>query len=222
MGLILKSLLLNRNFWFVVVLLASIWFAYSWAYDRGAASRDPEVAELTHKLSKAESIIDAHTQTVLNQKAAYDTALSLLRAEAAITAADLRAKLDQSIARERKWKETRNATVTKFITPKGDSACTVPAGFVRLHNLTAKGLDPGTSSEAASVPGGGPETADSPTTVKLSAVGATVADNYSECQSRLEVIEGWQMWYTRSLGTWRRAAEAASNYVAVTPLETMQ
>ena len=143
----------------------------------------------------------------------------MLKAEAAVTAAELKAKLDQSVARERKWKESRNVVVKRYITAAGDAGCVVPAGFVRLHNLAAKGLDPPTAAEAASVPGSGSETADSPTSTKLSAIGAVIADNYSECQSRLEVIEGWQMWYTRSLGTWRKAVDLASQYQVVTPLE---
>jgi len=214
-----KPVLFNRNFWFILALLGSVWFAYSWAYDRGASSRDPEVVALKVKLSAAEKTIEAAAITAHNQKVAYDSAITVLKAESAVTAAELKTKLDQSLARERKWKENRYATIPKYITPKADAGCVIPAGFVRLHNLSAAGLDPSVASEASRVPGSGPETPDSPTTAKLSTVGAVIADNYSECQSRLEVIEGWQMWYSRSFESWRKAIDASKNYVVVAPLE---
>ena len=49
-----KPVLFNRNFWFILALLGSLWFAYSWAYDRGAGSRDPEIAALQVKLTVSE------------------------------------------------------------------------------------------------------------------------------------------------------------------------
>lgn len=33
-----------REVWYALALLAALWWAYDWAYDRGAASRDAEVA----------------------------------------------------------------------------------------------------------------------------------------------------------------------------------
>ncbi|QRQ88513.1 hypothetical protein [Cupriavidus oxalaticus] len=60
--------------------------------------------------------------------------------------------------------------VPRYVTVQADAACTVPVGFVRLHDAAATGdvldSDPGDSDAA-------------PSGVALSAVGSTVAANYT-------------------------------------------
>ncbi|MDO5609485.1 MAG: hypothetical protein Q4G62_01655 [Pseudomonadota bacterium] len=70
----------------------------------------------------------------------------------------------------------RGATITKevpvYVTQQADAHCTVPAGFVSLHNQAAQNLP-------ATQPTGDPD-APAPG-VELSTVAATVSDNYTIC-----------------------------------------
>ncbi|REE92643.1 hypothetical protein [Cupriavidus plantarum] len=67
-----------------------------------------------------------------------------------------------------------SANITKelprYVPTQADAACTVPAGFVRLHDAAAAGavLDPDSGDFDAA-----------PSGVSLSAVAGTVADNYA-------------------------------------------
>lgn len=60
--------------------------------------------------------------------------------------------------------------VPRYVPVEADAACTVPAGFVRLHDAAATGavLDPNPRDPDAA-----------PSDVPLSAVAGTVADNYT-------------------------------------------
>ncbi|MCI3205826.1 MULTISPECIES: hypothetical protein [Pandoraea] len=59
--------------------------------------------------------------------------------------------------------------VPVYVTAEADAACTVPAGFVRLHDAAAANTAPDNPSDSDARPSG----------VALSAVAATVADNYT-------------------------------------------
>jgi hypothetical protein len=208
----------SKAFLYLIALAgvcALVYGAYDWAYTRGSQSREPEIATLVTQRDSALNEVRVAYQKAKAQKVAYDAALTIMRADALITEKALKDLLDKSQAREKKLKENLNAIIPQYVSAKADAGCTVPAGFVRLHNLSAKGLDPSDAAEASRVPGSGSETADSPTTLKLSDIGRTVANNYGECQSRLEIIEGWQLWYTRSLESWKKAVEMQANYTII-------
>ena len=79
------------------------------------------------------------------------------------------------------------ATITQeipvYVTAKADAACTIPAGFVRIHDAAA--------ANAAPEPGAGDP--DAPAAgVTLSAVADTVADNYATCHAIREQVIGLQ------------------------------
>lgn len=59
--------------------------------------------------------------------------------------------------------------VPVYVTAQADAACTVPVGFVRLHDAAATNTAPDDPSDSDAQPSG----------VALSAVAATVADNYT-------------------------------------------
>ncbi|MDR3398742.1 MAG: hypothetical protein P4M06_14430 [Pandoraea sp.] len=59
--------------------------------------------------------------------------------------------------------------VPVYVTAESDAACTVPVGFVRLHNAAANSAPPDDPSDTDARPSG----------VALSAVAGTVADNYT-------------------------------------------
>ncbi|WP_293028560.1 hypothetical protein [Pandoraea sp.] len=80
----------------------------------------------------------------------------------------------------------RGHTIVKeipvYVSRKADTACPVPAGFVRLHDAAA-----------ANVPVGDPRGADAAASgLALSAVAGTVADNYTACHENAEQLSALQ------------------------------
>lgn len=73
--------------------------------------------------------------------------------------------------------------VPVYVSPHADAACTVPVGFVRLHDAAA-------ANEPAGQPAGNP---DAPAEgVALSDVAAAVADNYARAHENAEQVIGLQ------------------------------
>ena len=77
----------------------------------------------------------------------------------------------------------RGATIIKevpvYVSAKADAACTVNAGFVRVHDAAVRSLP-------APEPAGAADEA--PSGVALSAVAATVAENYTSCNANAEQL----------------------------------
>lgn len=84
--------------------------------------------------------------------------------------------------------------VPVYVSPESDAGCTVPTGFVQLHNDAAAGVPP--APDAPVVPH------DTPSGVALSEVAAAVADNYGTCHELREQVIGWQEWYRREKEHW--------------------
>jgi len=83
--------------------------------------------------------------------------------------------------------EKRGQTIIKevpvYVSEAADRACSVPVGFVRLHDATAAGLPaPGSAGAADEAPSG----------VALSAVTGTVAGNYTSCHANAEQLSKLQ------------------------------
>ncbi|MCD9124030.1 hypothetical protein [Cupriavidus sp. UGS-1] len=117
-------------------------------------------------------------------------------ADAERTVASLRSQLDSaegSVITVTKYVdrvrtvEVKGATIIKeiprYVPAQADAACTVPVGFVRLHDAAAAGAvlghDPG-SVDAA------------PSGVALSAVAETVAGNYTDSHANAEQMTSLQ------------------------------
>lgn len=85
--------------------------------------------------------------------------------------------------------ERRGATLIKevpvYVSAKADAACTVNAGFVRLHDAAATGAD---------VPAAGPARGadEKPSGIALSAVAETVVGNYTDCRANAEQLSKLQ------------------------------
>ncbi len=74
--------------------------------------------------------------------------------------------------------------VPVYVTAQADAACTVPAGFVRVHDAAAANVLPGPASPADEAPSG----------VALSAVAETVTLNYTEIHAMRAQCEALQEW----------------------------
>jgi hypothetical protein len=89
--------------------------------------------------------------------------------------------------------KTQTRTVTKtivrevknYVTPLSVSNCTIPLGFVRLHDAAA----------ANSLPAAPGLDADAPSGVDLAAVAATVAENYGECHAWRDQLNALIDWH---------------------------
>ncbi|MDR2014618.1 MAG: hypothetical protein LBP99_03215 [Azoarcus sp.] len=74
--------------------------------------------------------------------------------------------------------------VPVYVPVQADAACRINRGFVRLHDAAAANELPETASDA-----------DAPTAnLALSAVAATVADNYRICHENAEQLRALQAW----------------------------
>lgn len=81
--------------------------------------------------------------------------------------------------------------VPQYVPADADRDCTVPLGWVHLHDAAAQGL---------STPAGGPEQAASG--VPLSAVAATVVANYGIAYDWKAEALGWRDWYRAQAANW--------------------
>jgi hypothetical protein len=91
-----------------------------------------------------------------------------------------------------RWK-TRDVIVKVpvYVSRAGDRGCVVPAGFVRLHDLSASGKGLPDNPD----PSG--QLYDSPSGIALSTVASTVAENYGTCREEMTRFEGLQDWVTK-------------------------
>ena len=84
-------------------------------------------------------------------------------------------------------KEKGDAIVQKvpeYITKESDAKCTIPNGFVVLHDAAAKGEVPDSTRDVNEAASG----------VALSTVGKTVAENYTTCHQNVEQLKALQEW----------------------------
>lgn len=222
-GKAILGFFLNPRVLLVLALLGAGWYAFNFVHEMGeraeAARLQPKIDQLTTSLATATATIAAHTATIANMEQAHQRALALQRDQSAAVIADLTLKLDKSDKTVRKLKEQIDAKARHFVPPAADAACSVNAGFVRLHNRALAGdLDQPAPGEAAAMAAGGRTDDAAPTGVALSVVGAVTADNYAECNARGEVIRAWQSWYTKNKAIWEAAVQEQQNFLKVTPL----
>lgn len=90
----------------------------------------------------------------------------------------------------------RGATIIKevpvYVSAKADAACTVNAGFVRVHDAVARSLPAPDSAGAAD---------EAPSGIALSTVAETVAGNYTSCNANAEQLTQLQSLLLQYQGT---------------------
>lgn len=83
----------------------------------------------------------------------------------------------------------RGATIIKevpvYVSAQADAACTVNAGFVRVHDASARSLPAPEPSGAAD---------EAPSGIALSTVAATTAANYTDCNANAEQLSQLQVY----------------------------
>lgn len=81
--------------------------------------------------------------------------------------------------------------VPVYVPASADAACTVPTGFVRLHDTAAQSIMPGSAGPADAQASG----------LALSTVAGTVVDNYTTCHAIAEQLMALQDWVRTNSGT---------------------
>jgi len=83
----------------------------------------------------------------------------------------------------------RGATIVQripvYVTPQADAACTLPRGFVRVHDAAA---------ESAEVPGASGPADAQPSGIALSAAAGVIVGNYTTCHAITEQLTALQAW----------------------------
>jgi hypothetical protein len=89
----------------------------------------------------------------------------------------------------------RGATLTKeipvYVTAQADAACSVPVGFVRVHDAAAANDLPGPAGAADAQPSG----------LALSTVAGILVDNYATCHAATEQLKALQAWVRANQAT---------------------
>lgn len=166
---------------------------YNWVYDRGAASRDPEVAEAQRLQKEAEDNYKRYKgqydNWVANTKNANEQYIKEQLADL-----DAREKRLQDAEIAARNKPTTIKEVIKYVPAEVDAAYRLPVGFVRLFSDTLQGT--AASNSGTGLPGGVQVDAGEASGLALSQFGQITAFNNPECVLRGKVIEEWQDWYS--------------------------
>lgn len=145
-----------------VILLGILWKAYDLGGDHVQAQWDLERAEVATANAQEVARLEALNNQVTRDYLALSTRL-------------------------RDGTRTIIEKVPVYVTKQDDANCTIPDGFVRLHD-EATGNP--TLPETSTTPG----TDDTPEPIELSDVGATVVGNYSQCRRTALQLEALQKW----------------------------
>lgn len=221
------KLLFNPYTWVLIAVIGSVYMAYTWAYDRGYEAQGkilkPQVASLTVKLDAANDKLAKAREDLETQRLSHKAATEFLEASQKRALQEQGERLDKLAKSEKILKGKLDVLSRQLITATADAACTIPRGFVRLHNasaeggLTELGATAGGTTGTAAISNSGYPDANAPSGVNLSTVGGVIASNYTEARIRLEVIQEWQTWYATAFAAWKRAVQLQGYVPVVIP-----
>jgi hypothetical protein len=124
--------------------------------------------------------------------AAARKVVAKIETKAAAITAQVAAKAEARQVEIRTITKTITREVPRYVTVQADAQCSVPLGFVRLHDAAAAGRLP-------QLPGPAEQPNDAPSGVAISAVAATVADNYGACHSEIGRLIDLQDWLRQQM-----------------------
>lgn len=97
----------------------------------------------------------------------------------------LAAELERFKTQTRTVTKTITREVSNYVTPLSVRSCTIPLGFVRLHDAAVQNRMPEPAGLDADAPGG----------IDLAAVAETVAENYGTCHEWREQLDALIDWH---------------------------
>jgi len=170
-----------------MVLLLGYVLAFALGWYTGSSSWEDKLTTYTTQVKERERIVGVQIKNM------QDANTTLLK--------DLEKSL---VAHRDVQKET--VTVIKripyYVSVKDDAACTITNGVVWVHDLPLAAELPGISRRP-------PPDGSSPSTVKLSDLARTNAQNNIECVTRGKLLRAWQDWYVANKAEWDRTRAIA-------------
>lgn len=169
----------------IVAVLCLLVLSHVWGIHRGTVNTEAKWED------KWATHLQADKDAKKTEKDQYEKAVADQKKQYEAIGARLIAELD---AERHKQGPVRTIIkeVTKYVSPKSDAECTVPAGFVFVHNSA---VAPGLAISP-------PRDADAPSGVALSTVAETVGSNYLECDTRKDLLDRWMIWYNENKKVW--------------------
>lgn len=159
-----------RGYALAVGVALAVGFSGGWTVRDWKAARDDAAA-----IETAHAAQLAAVRAALEQAQAQADVTETIEAGAAVAQAEIRT-ITRTLIQE----------VPVYVTPDDDRRCVVPVGFVRIHDAAAAG-------RAVSEPAGQPD--DAASAVALSAVAATVVENYTgSCAANARQLSDLQAW----------------------------
>ena len=191
-----KWLMKPKSWLYMLLLIFLVWGgfqAYQFVYDRGASSRDKEVARLTEERNEAVTNYTEYKSEYENWVRNTRDAQAQFMREQAVLIADLTKSLAEAEKRARE-KPVTIKEVIRYVPAEVDARYPLPLGFVRLY---ADSLQRPASSATGGfdLPGGYTFDVGEASPLALSQFGLIASGNNAECVLRGEVIDAWQTWY---------------------------
>lgn len=197
------------HFGLLLLVLFSGYKGYNWVYDRGAHSRDQEVAQLQSQIKQLQTDLAGEKAKLVKWNEDTKRANQQFAAEQETLRKGLQTQLDAANARANQRKVVIHE-IPKYITAADDAACVIPVNFTLLHNYAIEGYPPGALdqlSDAAT----GVQTA--PSTLTLSQYAVVDQNNGSEAVRRGAIIHQWEQWYDASKDQFTRAQQSAAEAI---------
>ncbi len=165
-----------------ILCAIGLWFAYDWAYERGAAGPKAELAALKLENATTDARRDERLAAAESMNQLLHERFSQINSLSEARIADLKEAA----------KRIKSRKVIEYVPQTADVACVIPDGL-RLLVDQAIALDKRVSDIRP--PSGVPVDAGEASDLTLSAFGEAVAENTTECAIRKQVIDEWQAWY---------------------------
>lgn len=165
---------------------------YNWVYERGATSRDAEVAEANRLKKEAVDNYDRYKGQYDNWVANTKNANEQYIKEQLADIAARQGRLEEAEKAARN-KPATIQEVIKYVPAEVDAAYRLPVGLIRLYNDTLQGTTG--SYSGTGLPGGVQVDAGEASGTTMSQFGQVAAFNNTECVVRGKVIEEWQGFY---------------------------
>lgn len=142
-----------------------------------------------------------HSRGIDEERARWEVAVKKAAAKTAkreTKAANIAADVSKDLVKTKTEIQWRTKKITElvpvYVSPQSDRSCSVPVGFVLLHDAAAAG--------SASLPPAAGGSLDAPSGVQLSTVSATVSRNYGVGYTWYAEAMSWRTWYAREFTAW--------------------
>lgn len=185
-----------------IIVIYGLWSGYNWIYERGASSRDQEVADLTTERNQLRADFKQWKQDTADAEKKWKADQKLIQDD-----------LKQQLATANEKANNREVIyrdVVKYISVADDAACVIPVNFGLLHNFSIEGTPPGAADLLSDSPG---RLQGAPSTLTLSQYSEVTGFNNSEAVRRGEIIHQWEEWYDRSYQGFTEAQRSANQAI---------